>query len=86
MTPTALANNISNSAHIPWQPIPASAALNSNRNGNGNGNGTIKNQTINDLRNKPFYGVRPTQNIYLNNNNNKNLAIAPSSNQFLFKF
>lgn len=70
MTPTALANNISNPVNVPWQPIPASAALNSIRNGNV----IIKNKLQDDIRSKSFYGVRPTDH----------LALAPSTNKFLY--
>lgn len=67
MTPTALANNIlsSPSTATVWQPIPNSAALKSIRNGN-----VIEQQrkTLDDGISKPYYGVRPTSNVHLNNN------------------
>lgn len=68
MTPAALSNGISGSMNMPWQPIPASSL----RNGN-----DIKTQD--ELRNKPFYGVRPTKNLLLNTNINSPLA-NPSNN------
>lgn len=58
MTPTALANNISSLNSVPWQPIPASAALQTIRNGNLIRHST---QTSNDVKRKEFFGVRPTQ-------------------------
>lgn len=72
MTPVALSNGISGSINMPWQPIPASATLQSLRNGN-----DIKTQD--DLRNKPFYGVRLTKNSFLNTNINSPLAISSNN-------
>lgn len=46
-----------------WQPIPCSAAVKSVRNGN-----TSPRKTLDDLKNKPFYGVRPTLNVNFNSN------------------
>lgn len=74
MTPAALSNGISSSMNMPWQPIPASATLQSLRNGN-----NIKTQD--ELRNKPFYGVRQTQNFnFLNKNINSSFAISSNNN------
>lgn len=89
MTPSALANNLNGSANVPWQPIPASAALHSIRNGNATTIKNAKQKTLDEIRNKPFYGVRPTQNVHLNNNNLMNtnansLLNAPNPNQILF--
>lgn len=73
MTPTALANNLSSQSSAAWQPIPNSAAFKSIRNGN-----TGLRKTLDDLKNRPFYGVRPTSNVHLNNNslasNNCNIS------------
>lgn len=60
MTPTTLPNHTS--SPNTWQPIPSSAMLKSVRNGN-----TSSRNTLDDLKNKPFYGVRPTH-VQLNNN------------------
>lgn len=79
MTPAALSNGISSPMNMPWQPIPVSATLQSLRNGN-----NIKTQD--ELRNKPFYGVRPTANFnLLNTNNNSSLAISSNNNNFSYK-
>lgn len=78
MTPAALSNGISHPINIPWQPIPASATLQSLRNGNDF-------KTQDELRNKPFYGVRPTKNFLLNTNINPPLA-TPSINNNNFSY
>lgn len=77
MTPTALANNnLSNPSSATWQPIPTSAAFKTIRNGN-----VIEPQrrTLDDVINKPYYGVRPTSNVHLNNNI---LTPNPSNNMY----
>lgn len=64
MTP-AVPNHLKSPNAMAWQPIPSSAAINSVRNGN-----TSSRNTFDDLKNKPFYGVRPTLNVQLNSNDN----------------
>lgn len=46
-----------------WQPIPCSAAVKSVRNGNAS-----PKKTVDDLKNKPFYGVRPSLNVTFTSN------------------
>lgn len=59
----AMPNHLRSPNAMAWQPIPSSAAMNSVRNGN-----TSSRHTLDDLKNKPFYGVRPTLNVQLNSN------------------
>lgn len=65
VTPTALANNLSSPNSATWQPIPNSAALKTLRNGN-----VIEHERkrLDNVMNKPYYGIRPTSNVHLNNN------------------
>lgn len=62
-TPPTLTNGTTNSNPMSWQPIPCSAAVKSVRNGNAS-----PKKTLDDLKNKPFYGVRPTLNVTFNSN------------------
>lgn len=72
MTPTALAHNhMSSPNSATWQPIPNSAVFKTIRNGNSLEN---KRKTLDEVLSKPFYGVRPTQNVHLNNN-----SLAPNN-------
>lgn len=61
--PALLVNGTTNSNPMSWQPIPCSAAVKSVRNGN-----TSPRKTLDDLKNKPFYGVRPSLNVTFNSN------------------
>lgn len=64
MGTSTLANSVmSPSSKTAWQTMPGSAAMKSVRNGN-----TSSRDTFDDLKNKPFYGVRPSLNVQPNNN------------------
>lgn len=78
MTPAALSNSISSPMNMQWQPIPTPATLQSLRNGN-----DIKTQD--ELRNKPFFGVRPTKNFLLNTNINPLAISSNNNNEFSYK-
>lgn len=69
-TPTALANNLSSPSSATWQPN--SAAFKPMQNGNDHARRTLD-DTINSNI-KPYYGVRPTSNVHLNNS-----SLAPNS-------